>query len=105
MPLPNATQTAAHHIRSAIVVLESEVAALNTLGVREGSIIQSPTSHGGIQHHWWHAGKRVYVGKTYLAQYQEEIQRGREVLRITRRIELLQGLISESEPWKPCQVS
>ncbi len=91
--MPISTLTASDHIRSAIVALESEVTALVELGIREGSISTSKTHLGGDQYHWCNGSKRVYVSKKSLGQYQEEINRGREVAGIQRRIELLKELV------------
>jgi hypothetical protein len=91
--MPTSTLTATDHIRSAIATLESEVIALTELGIKEGSIVASKTHRGGDQYHWRNGSKRVYVSKKDLAQCQEEIDRGREVAGIQRRIELLKGLV------------
>jgi hypothetical protein len=85
--------TATDHIRSAIATLESEVVALTELGIRDGSIAASKTHLGGDQHHWCNGETRTYIRKKSLGQYQEEIERGREVAGIQRRIELLKGLV------------
>lgn len=85
--------TATDHIRSAIATLELEVIALTERGIREGSIATSKTHRGGEQYHWRNGSKRVYVSKKDLAQYQEEISRGREVAGIQRRIGLLKELV------------
>jgi hypothetical protein len=91
--MPTSTLTATDHIRSAIITLESEVIALTELGIKDGSIAASKTHRGGDQHHWCNGSKRVYVSKKDLAKCQEEINRGREVAAIQRRIELLKGLV------------
>ncbi len=84
--------TATDYIRSAITILEADAIALSNQGIREGSIASSKTNRGADQHHWCNGSKRVYVSKKNLAQYQEEIDRGREVAGILRRVELLKEL-------------
>jgi hypothetical protein len=91
--MTTSTLTATDHIRSAIATLESEVIALTELGIRDGSIAASKTHLGGDQFHWCNGATRTYIRKKSLGRYKEEIERGRELAGIQRRLELLKGLV------------
>jgi hypothetical protein len=95
MTVATSPVTAADYLRSAIDCWESEIRRLTTLGLREGSIVTSRTGGIYVQHHWFHDSKRLYVSKKNLAQYQEQIDRGREVDELHRKINQAQNLIRE----------
>lgn len=93
MTVATSPTTAADYLRSAIDCWKSEIRRLTALGLREGSIVTSRTGGSYAQHHWCHDSKRLYVSKKNLTQYQEQIDRGRAVDELRRKIDQAQNLI------------
>ncbi len=83
-----------HHIRQAIALLNKEINSLEKLGIRDGCLVQSPTSKGrSIQVHWSIEGKRHYVRQRVRSVYAGEIERGRRVKELRSKIEALQKVL------------
>jgi hypothetical protein len=94
MPARVTTATAADYLRAAIGCWEAEINELTALGIREGSISRSTTGAGYEQYHWCNGSKRSYLVKKNVTQYQAEIDRGREVADLQRKIAAAQALMA-----------
>jgi hypothetical protein len=94
MPASVTTATAADYLRAAIGCWEAEINQLTALGIREGSISRSTTGTGYAQYHWCNGSKRFYLAKKNVEHYQAEINRGREVAELQRKIASAQALMA-----------
>ena len=82
------------HIQSAISLLNQQINSLEKLGVRDGCLVQSPTSTGrSFQWHWAANGKRVYVKLASKNIYAGEIERGKRVKELRSKIEALKNVL------------
>ena len=94
IPASVTTASAADYLRAAIGCWEGEIKQLTALGIREGSISRSTTGAGYEQYHWCNGSKRSYLAKKKVEQYQAEIDRGREVAELQRKIASAQALMA-----------
>lgn len=92
-PTPTAAEDYTQHLQLAIVSLTREIEQLESLGTRPGSLAASTTGGKYIQHQWVCNGKAKYVKKSDVQQYQQEIERYREVQKLRDRLELLQAMV------------
>jgi inosine/xanthosine triphosphate pyrophosphatase family protein len=88
-----APTTAADYLRSAIGVWESEIKELTAEGIRDGSIVSSTNGNGYEQSHWVHDSKRTYLAKNKVGEYQAEIERGRAVAELRKKIDAARSLM------------
>ena len=82
------------HIQSAIGLLNQQINSLEKLGVRDGCLVQSPTSKGkSFQWHWAIGKKRIYVKRDFKPVYAGEIERGKQVKKLRSKIEALRNVL------------
>ena len=82
------------HIQSAIGLLNQQINSLEKLGVRDGCLVQSPTStRRSFQWHWAIGGKRKYVRRDFKPVYAGEIERGKRVKELRSKIEALRNVL------------
>ena len=80
------------HLQSAITELEQQIAQLQAQGFKRGHILPNPTSAGTVQYHWVCEGKKQYVKKAVVRQWQADCHRGKRIAELQHKVKLLKTL-------------